>query len=287
MESIRHRDIEIVNTTFAVTFSVEGLVYRIHKIDHIGKTNHKILGSFSVNQTIPNNILDINFYVLTLQQFIEWVTKSRGIYMLPNQPLIIYQKVSKENFKLEIGRSEDVCFVFDNRYSFNTPKQISTSIHEEWDEGVNPKLDVITTVPPSDRGLSNDVNRIIFIAKNNLKIMTPYIDMTVLDLILSKVRSGVEVKIITRTRKEVEGKDKKATFDHIRNELDRNHKVSEFLHSRVIIRDEVEALLSSADLTHDSLVSQFNAGILSSDPKVVEKLLDYFNLVWTKAKDAS
>lgn len=287
MEANRHRHVEIINTTLDMTFGYNGFAYHIHNLEHQGRANHRIYGSFSVAQTLAGNVLDIKFYVLTLQQFIDWMSIKHTGNEIDPQAAFTSKRQPNGSFNLQVSRSGSVYFLLDNRFSFNTAKRVQLLAYEEWDEPVNTKLDIITTVPPMDRGLSNDVGRIISEAKTSLMMMTPYIDMTFLDKIISKAQSNVDVKIITRPQKEAEGKDKKATLAYIKQHLAKNHRVNSFIHSRAIIRDEEEeVLISSADLTHDSLVTQFNAGVISSEPALIKKLIDYFNMVWQKSGDS-
>jgi hypothetical protein len=51
-----------------------------------------------------------------------------------------------------------------------------------------------------------------------------------------------------------------------------NHRMNDLVHSRVIIRDNEEALVSSADLTQDSLLTQFKAGVLTTDATMIRSL---------------
>jgi phosphatidylserine/phosphatidylglycerophosphate/cardiolipin synthase-like enzyme len=116
--------------------------------------------------------------------------------------------------------------------------------------------------------------------KKDLKVISPYIDTSFLQEIFSRQSQGVTVMIVTRPDKDFTGKDKIAALRYIKQYIKSNRKTNELVHSRVFIRDNEQALISSADITHDSLVGQFNAGVLLSDPSVIKKLLDYFVHVW-------
>lgn len=194
-------------------------------------------------------------------------------------------QVISNNFRLSITSSRHIYFALDNRYSTLTAKQVSVSIHEEWDEQFS-SLDLVTTMPPDDKSLNDDVIQMIERSKGNLKIISPYIDISFIAEILKKIKEGVNIQIITRTREEFIGKDKKASFDYISQNIQKNHRTNAYVHSRIIIRDSNEALISSADLTQDSLVGQFNAGIIVSESNVIKKLLDYFEKVWTRSSFA-
>ena len=114
----------------------------------------------------------------------------------------------------------------------------------------------------------------------NLKIITPYIDMSLILQLLKKHDDGIKVQIITRTKNDFSGKSSKEAFDHLKQKLQDNHKTTKFIHSRVIIKDNSEILVSSSDLTQNSLLSQFNTGIFSTNNKIILKLSEYFNSVW-------
>lgn len=282
----RHKKVEIFNGTVNVGTGNYGVHLIPCILDHVGKLNHKIACTFAVSQPNPNMIHDIKLYLMNELQIIEWLFNSIANTSSYLKPPIKYVhnsgQVKEGNFEKNVTQSVHGFFVLDNSYSTITSKQVSVMINEEWDENVS-TLDVVTTVPPQDKSLNSDVLRIIEDSKADLKIISPYIDMSLIGELLTKHQQGVNIKIITRTKDEFNGKDKKDTFDHLQKNLKTNHKMNKNIHSRIIIRDEQEALVSSADLTYDSLIAQFNVGIVSSDVTVLKKLLEYFNIVWQKS----
>lgn len=173
-------------------------------------------------------------------------------------------------------------FILDNLFSQARSKTVQVSVWEEWDETPS-NLDLVTTTPPQDRSLSNDVKKMISSAKHSLKIITPYIDMLLVSELLEQQEKGLSIIIITRSKKEFSGKDTKTAFDHIHDALKQNHRANDLVHSRVLICDDTTSLVSSADLTQDSLIGQFNAGIILSDVSIINKLNSYFNQVWQKS----
>ena len=48
------------------------------------------------------------------------------------------------------------------------------------------------------------------------------------------------------------------------------------VHSRMVIIDDSEVLVSSSDLTRDQLYDEYNAGIWTSDKETVKKAIDFF-----------
>lgn len=169
--------------------------------------------------------------------------------------------------------------IVSNTYSTFTQKLVTVNIVEEWCEEKS-KIEVATTIPTQDKSLNLEIESLIKTAKNDLKIITPYIDMSLILELSEKLKEKITIKIVTRTKEEFTGSSKKETFDHLQRTLKTNHKANKQIHSRIIIKDEQEAIVSSADLTYDSLVAQYNVGILINDPKAVSNLLRYFFTVW-------
>jgi phosphatidylserine/phosphatidylglycerophosphate/cardiolipin synthase-like enzyme len=52
------------------------------------------------------------------------------------------------------------------------------------------------------------------------------------------------------------------------------------VHSRMLISDDRELLISSADLTRDQLYDEFNAGIYTRDPEVISQAIEFFDEMW-------
>jgi len=284
--SSRHRRILLYdNVEEVVVFGANGFRIFPFDIDHEGKTSHRVYGSFSVSQPMDQRTLDIRLLVLDEPGLIEWLIDRAQFnqFIAPKRFVVDSGKKSEGRWEFE-PISGRFFLVLDNRYSSMTPKTVKFTIGEEWDEIIT-GLDIVVTVPPTDRALHDETIRLIKNARKNLLVMTPYFDMEVLNEILAKIDSGVPVSIITREKGEFMGKDKKAAFEHLHSRLGSNHKVNNLIHARMIVRDQEEALVSSADLSHDSLVGQFNCGLVCSDPKIIKKAVGFFNLIWTKSHE--
>ncbi len=284
--SSRHKQIEHFNDTIKVGTGYNGIFLIRKQIDHVGKDNHVIQGGFTVQQTANNADLDIRFYIITECQFVDWIlpniTRTNTTFSYPKNTLHGSNLEKIGNFRIQINESYSAYFLLDNRHSFSTPKEIKVLISEEWDEATS-NLDLVTTIPPHDKSIKHDVERLISSSKHDLKIITPYIDMSLISEILQKHSNGVNIEIITRTRKDFAGKGAKEGFDYINKTLGKKHKTNEHIHSRIILKDSQEALVSSADLTQDSLLGQFNAGVVVSEHMIIKKLLNYFKNVWDKS----
>ena len=126
-------------------------------------------------------------------------------------------------------------------------------------------------------------------AENEIKILSPFIDMMYEDIIdLAENNPDLSIKLITRPSKD----NNKGTRVKIgRNALDLlkiatrgNLKTNEILHARMIIVDDKEALISSADLTRDQLIDEFNAGIWIRDKETVKRATEFFDNIWEESE---
>ena len=52
----------------------------------------------------------------------------------------------------------------------------------------------------------------------------------------------------------------------------------------MIIVDGKEALISSADLTRDQLIDEFNAGIWVRDIETIKRATDFFDNIWKQSE---
>ena len=116
-------------------------------------------------------------------------------------------------------------------------------------------------------------------AKHEIRIASLYIDMFYDEIInIIKKNPDLLVKIITKAGK-IEGKRKKIAQNAIEqlNIVTKGNVIkSKLNHSRMIIIDDTDVLVSSADLTRDQLIDEFNAGIWTSDEEFVRKAIEYF-----------
>lgn len=122
-------------------------------------------------------------------------------------------------------------------------------------------------------------------AQNEIRISSPFIDILYEEIInLISERPDLSVKIITRPKKEVSGTREriaKNVVDLLKIATKGNVVQSDLVHSRIVIIDEEEVLISTADLTRDQLFDEFNAGIWTSDKSTVKKAIDFFENLFT------
>jgi hypothetical protein len=123
-------------------------------------------------------------------------------------------------------------------------------------------------------------------ARAEIRIASPFIDMLYEEVIdLKKERPELVIKIITRPKAAIQ-KGQLSRQKIARNAIDLLNTAtkggivqSELLHARMMIIDDTEALISSADLTRDQLFDEFNAGVWASDKEVVAKAVEFFENV--------
>jgi len=117
-------------------------------------------------------------------------------------------------------------------------------------------------------------------AQNEVRIASPFIDMLYEEIInIIREKPDLSIRIITRPKKEVSGMREriaKNVIDILRTATKGNIVQSELVHSRMVIIDEKEVLISSADLTRDQLFDEFNAGIWTSHKPTVKRAIDFF-----------
>ena len=135
----------------------------------------------------------------------------------------------------------------------------------------------------------NKVKGMLHGAERIIRIISPYIDMFYEDIInLAKDNPNIQIKIITRPKKDIKGlreRIAKNVLDLLQIATKGNIRISELIHSRLIIVDDREVLVSSADLTRDSLYDEFNAGIYTKDKETVIKSIEYFENIWKELSE--
>jgi len=284
-----HKKVELFDEVIQVKSGMQNFETVSFNLQHIGKTNHKIKYEFSVEQPNPTINHKIHCYVFSNHQLSNWFLNNLTSYTSSNHMINYLGKlgysVESIDDRREFGITSNLklFFVIDNWYFSTITKNVKLRITEEWDQDVSDEMNFLSTIPPYDKSLLDNSQKMVKTAAESLKIITPYIDMSLIALLLEKHDEKIDIKIITRDRNSFSGKSSKEAYDHIHKKLGNDHKHNNLIHSRVIIRDGVEALVSSADLTQDSLLGLFNAGIVTMNDTVVIKILDYFQQVWNKS----
>ena len=275
-----HKKLEIFNDE--IQLAPNKIQCKSHTIKHTGKSDHIVNVQFSVKQGEENNISKIQFYVFTEKQLFQWFCNNqnfnRGSFFQNKNNFVYNIKSNNGEYQFQINDDGVMYVIMDNAFWATIPKKISLNIMEEWDEGKS-QSDVVTTFPPHDESHKDEIENMIKTSKENLRIISPYIDMTLIKNLIEKKKQGVKVQIILRGNKEIKGLPKDG-MNQVKKNFSDSHKLRNDVHARLIIRDDVEVLISSADLTQQSLQNQLNLGIITSDPKVVEKSKTFFQKVW-------
>jgi hypothetical protein len=138
--------------------------------------------------------------------------------------------------------------------------------------------------------IHDKVYEMLHSAKREIRVASTRIDKFYDDITdLKRDNPGLVVKIITR-RDQVKGERKKIAISAVR-ELNRATKgmvvQSELLHARLVVIDNAQALISSADLTQDQLIDEFNAGIYTSDKEVIQKVTEFFDNIYDASKSSA
>lgn len=97
-----------------------------------------------------------------------------------------------------------------------------------------------------------------------------------------KQKPELDVKILLKKGK-VSGERKKiagSAIEILKDVTNGNVLFSDILHSRSVIIDNDEVLVSSADLDHTQLNDEFNAGIWTRDKETVQKAIEFFDNIW-------
>ncbi|MCK5109470.1 MAG: hypothetical protein KAR25_07240, partial [Methanosarcinales archaeon] len=104
---------------------------------------------------------------------------------------------------------------------------------------------------------------------------------------LAKNNQDISIKLITRPSRDIQGtrgRIARNVLDLLKIATNGNLRTNEILHARMIIVDDKEALISSADLTRDQLIDEFNAGIWVRDEETVKRATEFFDNIWDESK---
>ena len=278
---------EKIRKSFSVGTHAYGIYVIPRQINHVGKINHKLRIAFKVNQS-ENSTNDINFYIMNQEQFFDWFNnrlpedQQRNLYPLPTNTQFVAKRNQELQKDVDIKTDGIAYLVFDNRFSAITRKNINLEFFEEWEEEKQPN-EVFTTLPPNDESLKEEIEEMIDTSKESLMIISPYCDMTMINRLIQARDEKVDVKIILRGGQQVTGLSKDG-LEQIKKNFPHHHKLRSNIHSRIIICDSKEALVSSADLDQKSLQALSNLGVKVSEPRLVKKIIQYFSYIWSDNK---
>jgi hypothetical protein len=168
-----------------------------------------------------------------------------------------------------------------------TSKEVMTFELEKYQQVLSNQRPIFVHTSPLYQGrlhvkkIEKCIGEMLGRAKKEIRITSPFIDMFYEELINLKEKTPeLSIKLITRPKREIEGirgKIAQNVVDLLGIATKDNVLQSAILHSRVIIIDDTEVLVSSSDLTRDQLYDEFNAGIWTSEREAVQEAIKFFD----------
>jgi len=89
--------------------------------------------------------------------------------------------------------------------------------------------------------------------------------------------------VITRPKGE-QAKHNQKIIDLLNKYTKGNCKNHWKFHSRIVIVDNQEVLISSSDLDRNGLIDQYNAGIWTRDKETVDDAIKFFENIWAESE---
>lgn len=127
-----------------------------------------------------------------------------------------------------------------------------------------------------------DFLRLVSAARFSIKITAPFVKWDVCEAMLQAKRSTAAICLITnfRLKSVLAGAIDLSALEAV---LDNNGAVRSFprLHSKIYLFDDVEAVITSANLTHGGLVGNFEYGLHINEPEVVARIVSDFDQLLT------
>jgi len=125
-------------------------------------------------------------------------------------------------------------------------------------------------------------------AETEIKILSPFVDVMYEDIVnLAENNPKLSIKLITRPSGDITGMRGRIginALELLKIATRGNLRTNKILHARMIIVDDKEALISSADLTRDQLIDEFNAGIWVRDKETVKRATEFFDNIWEESE---
>lgn len=126
--------------------------------------------------------------------------------------------------------------------------------------------------------LSKLVEKFISTAKEQLLIITPYIDVEFTGKLMDKATASPELKIIIVTKESHQIKEKaiEKAFKLLKGFDKIQHVTNVFTSGFIIIKDKAEVLIASGGLSKDHLDNLFNIGLYSEEQDDVNLVVKFF-----------
>jgi len=113
-----------------------------------------------------------------------------------------------------------------------------------------------------------------------VRVISLYLDNTGAEYLIKMIKNNTKIRIITRKP------DKKAHLDALETlkKLGAEIKINPMTHARMIVFDDLAAIISSADLDSEGLNNQRQAGVYTTDKIVVRDAVVFFDKLWDEAE---
>ena len=126
--------------------------------------------------------------------------------------------------------------------------------------------------------LSKTVKEMIETAKEQLLIITPYLDVDYTGILMDKAANSPDLAIVVVTKEvhQIKDKDIQKAFKLLKGFEKIQHITNVFTSGFLIIKDKEQMLFSSGSLAKDHLESLFNIGMFSEEKDDVNLVLKFF-----------
>jgi len=135
-----------------------------------------------------------------------------------------------------------------------------------------------------ERSYTKKIEECIKNAKSDIKIINPYWTNELVKDIMDKCDASCIVRIITTPPEKSGsggGRFHEPAVESLKAKLQKNLKINNLIHSRIIIVDNHEMICGSADLHSNSLGGdKIEGGIWTRDPIVVKEAGLFFEAIW-------
>lgn len=170
----------------------------------------------------------------------------------------------------------------------NPAHQLAVQLYDIKSQLLYSKPFFIETSPDKNiQTLRDKIIEMIEGAQKEILISSPYVDMYSELSGKARKNSKLKVLILTRQLDEFKGERKrfaKTAFDILKKLPNTSIRVLDIIHARMIIVDGSKILISSADLTREQLLEEFNSGIYTEDPQATSDSRAFFMGAFNIAK---
>lgn len=135
------------------------------------------------------------------------------------------------------------------------------------------------------REIDEQIASMIRSAEDRIRISSLQIDKHH-DALIDAIDEDVHVQVLSRMEspRGERKKMKRAVLNDLIKHSEGQVRGDNLNHSRLVIVDNRELLVPSADLTRDQLVDEFNAGLYTRDQEAVQDAIGFFDKLWEEAE---